>query len=255
MNTLSLMSQSILYQTALVTGASRGIGAAICRRLAGMGLRVHALARSADGLERLRDETGAVIHAIDVTDTERLEALFKEVEIDVLVNNAGAVSALGPLHTLDAGQIERMVAVNLLAPLQLCRLALPGMVRRKRGHIVNIGSTTGTFVFPGTAPYAAAKAGMTAANRVMRHDLVGSNVRITEISPGRVHTDIYSAAVRDASARSAMYDEVRSLSPGDVAEGVAVALEMPESVDISFLEITPTDQAPGGYRYAKLTDL
>ena len=96
---------------------------------------------------------------------------------------------------------------------------------------------------------------MSAANRVMRHDLVGSKVRITEISPGRVHTDIYRSAVQDATARSAMYEEVRSLAPDDVAKAVMVALTMPEEVDISFMEITPTDQAPGGYRYAKLQDL
>jgi len=249
------MSNSTPYQTALVTGASRGIGAAICRQLADMGLQVHAVARTAEGLKKLEAETGVTIHALDVTDTRRLEGLFNELSIDVLVNNAGAVSALGPIHTLDAEQITQMVQLNLLAPLQLCRVALAGMVQRKRGHIINIGSTSGSFVFPGTAPYAAAKAGMTAANRVMRHDLVGSNVRITEISPGRVHTDIYRDAVQDDSALAAMYEEVRSLAPEDVAKAVMVALTMPENADISFMEITPTDQAPGGYRYAKLQDL
>src|SRR5690606_5504913 len=117
------------------------------------------------------------------------------------------------------------------------------------GHIINIVSTTGTFVFPGTVPYAAAKAGMTAANRVMRYDLSGSNVRVTEISPGRVHTDIYRSAVQDDAARAAMYETVRSLAPEDIAQAVAAALSMPEGVDVSFMEISPTDQAPGGYRY------
>lgn len=243
------MNTTMPYQTVLVTGASRGIGAAICRRLAGMGLQVHALARSLDSLQPLAQETGAIIHAGDVTDTAAMEVLFREIEIDVLVNNAGAVAALGPLESLSAEDIDYMVALNLLAPLQLCRLALKAMVARKRGHIINIGSTTGSFVFPGTVPYAAAKAGMTAANRVMRHDLVGSNVRVTEISPGRVHTDIYRTAVHDEAVRAAMYESVRSLSSEDIAQAVATALSMPESVDISFMEISPTDQAPGGHRY------
>ena len=146
------MSNTTPYHTALVTGASRGIGAAICRQLSDMGLHVHAVARSADALREVAEETGATVHAVDVTDTSRLEQLFDELTIDVLVNNAGAVSALGPVHTLDAEQIEQMVQVNLLAPLQLCRLALAGMVQRKCGHIINIGSTSGSFVFPGTAP-------------------------------------------------------------------------------------------------------
>lgn len=243
------MKNTTPYETVLVTGASRGIGAAICHKLAGMGLTVHALARSLDSLKDLQSETGAIIHAGDVTDTAAMEALFQEIEIDVLVNNAGAVAALGPLETLSAQDIDHMVAINLLAPLHMCRLALKGMVARQRGHIINIGSTTGTFVFPGTVPYAAAKAGMTAANRVMRHDLSGSNVRVTEISPGRVHTDIYRSAVQDDAARAAMYETVRSLAPEDIAQAVAAALSMPEGVDVSFMEISPTDQAPGGYRY------
>jgi Short-chain alcohol dehydrogenase of unknown specificity len=249
------MQNSTPYRTALVTGASRGIGAAICRRLSALGLEVHAVARSAESLDELRRDVPVIPHVADVTDVARMEQIFGEVEVDVLVNNAGVVSAVGPLHTLQAKDIEQMIAINLLAPMQLCRIALAGMVARKRGHIVNIGSTTGSFVFPGTAPYAASKAGMTVANRVLRHDLVGTNVRVTEVSPGRVHTDIYRSAVKDDAARSAMYDEYRSLAPEDVAEAIAVALTMPEAVDLSFMEITPTDQAPGGYSYARRKDL
>lgn len=245
------MKKPTPYHTALVTGASRGIGAAICRRLANLGLQVHAVARNASSLKAICEETGAIAHVADVTDISSMEGLFKELNIDILVNNAGAVSALGSIETLTADDIDRMIDINLRAPLQLCRLALAGMVQRRRGHIINIGSTSGTFVFPGTSPYAAAKAGMTAANRVIRHDLTGSNVRITEISPGRVHTDIYREALHgDAGKLTTMYDDFRSVHPNDIAHAVATALTMPEEVDISFMEVVPTDQAPGGHRYA-----
>lgn len=240
------------YHTALVTGASRGIGAAICHRLATMGLQVHAVARDAQRLQALSDATGAVAHRVDVTDLAAVARLFETLDVDVLVNNAGLISALGSLETLSAEDIDQMIAVNLRTPLQLIRLALPGMLRRKRGHIINLGSTAGTYTFPGTAPYAATKAGMSAANRVLRHDLVGSNIRITEISPGRVHTTIYAEALADDPDKfHKLYDDFRTVQPEDIANAVATVLAMPEAVDVSFMEVVPTDQAPGGHAYAR----
>lgn len=240
------------YRSALVTGASRGIGAAICRELARLGMQVHAVARSADSLRSLCEETGAIAHCADVTDLDGMKRLLHTLEVDVLVNNAGQVAALGSIETLDAAAIDSMIDINLRAPLQLMRLVLPGMLYRGHGHIVNIGSTSGTFVFAGTAPYAAAKAGMTAANRVLRHDLVGRNIRVTEISPGRVHTDIYRDALSGDHGKLAdMYDKFRTVHPQDIAAAVAAALTMPEQVDVSFMEVVPTDQAPGGHAYAR----
>ncbi len=247
------------YRHALVTGASRGIGAAICRRLVALGLQVHAVARDAKALAQLQGElgdaadgaAGLVVHRGDVTDLPAMARLCAAREIDVLVNNAGQVAALGSLETLDAQAIDRMIDVNLRAPLQLMRLLLPGMLARGHGHIINIGSTAGGFVFPGTAPYAASKAGMTAAGRVLRHDLVGRNIRVTEISPGRVHTDIYREAFGAREQDwSALYAQRRTVQPEDIAHCVAVALCLPEAVDVSFMEVSPTDQAPGGHAYA-----
>src|SRR5699024_4129873 len=115
--------------------------------------------------------TGATPHVADITDTAAMEKLMGELDIDVLVNNAGAIVGLGPIETLSASDIDQMLDINLRAPLQLCRIALAGMVKRQRGHIINIGSTAGNYIFPGTSAYAAAKAGITAANRVLRYDL------------------------------------------------------------------------------------
>lgn len=242
------------YRTALVTGASRGIGAAICSELVGLGLEVHAVARNVRDLDILRGTIDVVTHSVDITDTSALQALCTKFRIDVLVNNAGQVAALGSLETLKADAIDRMIDVNLRAPLHLIRLLLPGMLQRGYGHIINIGSTAGSFVFPGTAPYAATKAGMSAVGRVMRHDLAGRNIRITEISPGRVHTDIYREAVKDAQQLSGMYEDVRTVHPEDIARCVAHALCLPEQVDISFMEVSPTDQAPGGHAYTSPSD-
>lgn len=240
------------YRTALVTGASRGIGAAICQRLAELGLQVHAVARDADSLRAMCRQTGAVAHVGDVTDQARMAEIIDAVDIDVLINNAGYVAAVAPLEKIDADAIDRMIDVNLRAPLHLMRLVLPGMIARGRGHIVNLGSTAGSHVLAGTAPYAAAKAGMSAASRVARYDLAGANIRITEISPGRVQTDIYLEAFDgDRGKLSGLYDHVRAVQPADIAQAVAAAITMPEQVDVSFLEIMPTDQAPGGHAFAQ----
>lgn len=240
------------YRTALVTGASRGIGAAICRQLAALGLEVHAVARDPAALEELSRATGAIAHRCDVTDHAAIVAALNGVEIDILVNNAGLVAAVAPLHALTPETLDQMINVNLRAPLHLMRGFLPGMIARRRGHVINIGSTSGSSVFPGTAVYAGAKAGLTAANRVTRYDLAGTGVRLTEISPGRVETDIYLEAFGGdrTGLQERLYRSVRALKPDDVAAAVVHAVMMPEHVDVTFLEIVPTEQASGGQVFA-----
>lgn len=129
------------YKTALVTGASSGIGAAVVERLSKEGLKVHALARSADKLADLAARTGCIPHAIDVSDLAGITRLAKEVEFDVLVNNAG-VDRPGSILKADAEGIDLLVDVNLRAVLHLCRLVVPGMAARDRGHVVNISQNT-----------------------------------------------------------------------------------------------------------------
>lgn len=241
------------YRTALVTGASRGIGAAIARRLARMGLTVHGLARDAGKLEALKQEAGIVPVIADLGDMAATLAALDGLEIDVLVNNAGYVAAVKPLQEMTAADIDNMIAINLGAPMQLMRHVLPGMIARRRGHIFNLGTTAASYVLPGTGPYAAAKAGLSHASRIARFDLVGSGVRVTEISPGRVSTDIYLEAFggdRD-KLRSTLYDTYRAVQPEDVAEALAAAIAMPAHVDLTFIEVSPTDQAPGGHRFAE----
>ena len=241
----------ISYRTAMVTGASRGIGAAIVRRLRAWGMEVYALARDAVALQSLADETGCVPLAVDVRETDRVLAGLDGVGIDVLVNNAGAVPTVTPLHLQSAEQVDAALDLNLRAPLQLMRALLPGMIERRLGHVINLGSTAGRAVFAGTGPYAAAKAGLSLATRVARYDLAGSNVRMTEIAPGRVETQVYLGAFAGDAARlhEAMYAHHRALQPEDVAETVVLALTLPARADVTLLEISPTDQAVGGHVY------
>lgn len=241
------------HRIALVTGASKGIGAAISAALVAEGLTVYALARDAAALDGLAGRLGPrlVPFATDVREIEAIEAHFRDIPVDVLVNNAGGLSSVRPLHEQSAAETAETVALNLTAPLQLIRLVLPGMIARRRGHIFNLTSTAAHAVFPGTATYAATKAALSQAGRVMRYDLAGSGVRVTEIAPGRVETDFYLEAFAGdrEGLRERMYSRQRPLVPGDVAQVLVAALRLPEHVDVAELTVAPTDQAVGGHIY------
>jgi NADP-dependent 3-hydroxy acid dehydrogenase YdfG len=239
------------YRSALVTGGSKGIGAAICRMLREHGLTVYAAARSRDALEELARSIGIMPLVADVRDTAALCAGLDGAEIDILVNNAGGLATVRPLHLQTAGEIRDTIDLNLTAPLELIQALLPGMIARKRGHIFNITSTAGHAVFPGTVSYGAAKAGLAHASSVLRYDLAGSNVRITEVIPGRVETEFYLQAFGGdrKGLKQKMYTEQRALTPDDVASAIAAALSMPQHADLARISVEPTDQAPGGHVY------
>lgn len=247
------MPKDLPYRTALVTGASRGIGLAVVHRLRGLGLDVHGVARDASALSRMADATGARAHVCDVVDVAALENLVAGLEIDVLVNNAGYISSVRPLAEQSAEEVDRMLDVNLRAPLHLMRLVLPGMMERGRGHVINITSTAAHHVLPGTAPYGAAKSGLSRAGLVTRYDIAGSGVRLSEIAPGRVATDIYMDAFggdRDR-LKSSLFNDFHAIEPEAVADAIAAVLSLPEHVNASHLELSPTDQATGGQVFAK----
>lgn len=242
------------YRNALVTGASKGIGAAISESLIAEGLTVYALARDEAALKDLRQRLGAKLIplAADVRDHEAIGSALRTVEIDVLVNNAGGLATVRPLHEQDAVETAEAIALNLTAPLQLIRLLLPGMIARRRGHIFNLTSTAAGAVFPGTTTYAAAKAGLSQAGRILRFDLAGTGVRLTEIAPGRVETEFYLKAFDGdrEGLRRRMYAEQRSLRPADIAVVLVSAMRMPDHVDIAELIVAPSEQAAGGHVYA-----
>ncbi|MER8830326.1 SDR family oxidoreductase [Mesorhizobium sp. M0938] len=241
------------YRTALVTGASKGIGAAIVESLIAEGLTVHALARSHDALRVLQQRLGPNVKPLvaDVRDHEAIASALGAAEIDVLVNNAGGLATVRPLHGQSADETAEVVALNLTAPLQLIRLLLPGMIARKRGHIFNLTSTAASGVFPGTTTYGAAKAGLSQAGRILRFDLAGTGVRLTEIAPGRVETDFYLKAFDGdrEGLRKRMYSEQRPLGPADIATVLVSALRLPDHVDIAELIVAPSEQASGGQIY------
>lgn len=239
------------YKTALVTGASSGIGAAVVERLRRENIEVHAVARSADALNELAKRTGCIAHAIDVTDRAALATLSEKVQFDILVNNAG-VDRPKKFLQADADDIDLLVDVNLRAVLHICRLIVPGMVDRDRGHVINISSIAGNYNFGGNSTYHAVKAGVAMLSNQLRLDAFGKRVRVTEICPGRVATDIFNHVHgNDPSVRERFIDGFELPKAEDIADAIAFAIAAPVAVNIGHMEITPTLQVMGGLQTAK----
>lgn len=239
------------YRTALVTGASTGIGAALVERLAKHGLEVHAIARNAQALDELAERTGAVPHAVDVTDTAALAAVVADLPVDVLINNAG-VSRSGNILSADEWAIDEQLAVNVGAVLHLLRLVMPGMVERDRGHVFNVSSIAAVHNIPGNTIYHATKAAVHKATRQLRMDAFGKRVRVTEIRPGRVETEIFGRLTGDMEqAYQDFYADYDALQPSDIADAVEYAIGTPVHVNVSSIEILPTFQVVGGIDFRR----
>ncbi|MFP1733570.1 SDR family oxidoreductase [Lonsdalea quercina] len=234
------------YKTALVTGASAGMGEAIVERLCQEGLTVHAVARREEQLAALAARTGCIPHVIDVSDTDALTRLCSGLQVDVLVNNAG-VSRPGSILDADEEAIDTQVDVNLRAVLHLCRLLVPGMKARDCGHVINVTSIAAIYNFNGNSIYHATKAGVHALSRQLRVDCCGKRVRVTELCPGRVATDIFGNVTGDQEgARRRFIDGFELPQPKDIADTVAFVIAAPVAVNIGHIEIMPTLQVPGG---------
>ncbi len=241
------------YSTALVTGASTGMGEAAVERFTAAGLTVHAVARDESRLAALAERTGAIPHSVDLRDVAAVESELSGVEVDVLVNNAG-VSRQGNVLSATREDLDDMVAVNLRAVLQLTRIILPGMVERDLGHIVNIGSIAGHYNFFGHTAYHATKAAVHQLSRQLRNDTVGKRIRVTEIVPGRVETEIFGRNLGGTpeamkEAWETFYEGYESLTTKDVIDAVDFAIAAPRHVNLGLIEIMPTFQVPGGLTF------
>ena len=180
---------------ALVTGASSGIGRATATRLAELGAQVLVAGRDRGALEALAASTGARVLVADLSDPVAVQRVAQEAlaaagRIDILINNAG-VGWAGPFEGTDPAAIEKLVAVNLLAPIQLTRALLPGMLARSRGRIVNVASIAGHVGVRGEVVYAATKAGLVGFSESLRFELAGTGVGVSLVSPGVVATRFF----------------------------------------------------------------
>jgi NADP-dependent 3-hydroxy acid dehydrogenase YdfG len=234
------------YESALVTGASSGIGAAVVRKLRARGLTVHALARRKQRLDALAEESGCITHVLDLRDTPRTVEVISSLDADIVVNNAGLGRGFGNLHEARLEDIDITIDTNVRAAIHVLRASLPGMLSRNRGHVVNMSSVAGLYPLPFTI-YGASKGAVHRLSQNLRLELAGSRVRLTEICPGRVSTEFFDVAVDDPDTRAAMKDtEISVLQADDIADAVVYAVGAPWRVNVSLIELQPTEQIFGG---------
>lgn len=236
--------------TALVTGASAGIGAATARALAREGVRVICAARNVDRLTALAEDIGAGAHpvALDVTDTHSVDSLLHRLpeelrEIDILIANAG--HDIGGRQRFDKGDIAdwaHIIDTNVTGVARTCYAIIPGMLERGRGHVVTLGSVAGLRTFPGGAIYSATKFAVRAFTQALRADYRDTDLRITEILPGLTRTEFAQRRFKgDQGKGDAFYDSfAQTLTAEDIASGVVYALAQPPHVTVAQMVIVPT---------------
>lgn len=219
----------------LVTGASRGIGSLVAERAAQRGASVTVVARSEEPLRALADRVGGRALPVDLADPDQRRGLVERVEdeagrpVDVLVNAAG-VDAVGSLLAIDEQAMADLFQVNLVAPAELCRQVVPGMVERGRGHVVNVSSGFSTVVAAGVAPYCASKAGLSHFTGALRQELSGSGVGTTLVELGPVRTVMFADLLQDRLAGPGMRRLLRlhvatEVDPDDVAQRMCDGIE------------------------------
>jgi 3-hydroxy acid dehydrogenase/malonic semialdehyde reductase len=243
-------------KTILVTGATSGFGEAFARRSIKDGHRVIATGRRIDRLEALATELGANLHAVplDVTNADAVANFIGSLpeewrQIDVLINNAGLALGLSSAWEAPLDDWDRMIATNVTGLVHMTRAILPGLVERNSGLILNIGSVAGEYPYPGGHVYGATKAFVRQFSLNLRADLVGKNVRVTDIEPGLVAGSEFSI-VRfggDAAKASAVYAGTVPLTPEDIAETASWIVSLPAHMNVNRIELMPTCQASGPF--------
>ena len=236
-------SRTAFVPTALITGASRGIGAAIARRLAASGARVALLARSEGALRTLASDIGgdAIPLVCDVRDRAAIDRMMASLldtlggPPDIIVNNAGAFF-VAPADETSVDVFDDMLAVNLIAPFAVVRALLPAMRAATAGHIVTIGSIADRATFTGNAAYAASKYGLRALHEVLRAELRGSGIRVSLVSPGPVDTELWDAI--DPDGQPGFTKRADMLSPQAVADAVLYVVTAPIDLNVDEMRIS-----------------
>lgn len=250
------MGETMKNKTILITGATSGIGWACAEAFAAQGARLVLCGRRIGRLAEIQKKLSpAAVYAapLDVGDRDAVAAFFANIPpefhtIDVLVNNAGGALGLDPAWEADLNDWDDMVDANIKGLLYMTRAALPSMVARDSGHIINIGSIAGEYYYAGGNAYGGAKAFVKQFSGNLRADLLGKNVRVTNIEPGAVETEFSLVRFHgDKTRAESVYAGYQALTAADIANAVVWCAAQPPHVNVNRLEIMPVMQASAGF--------
>ncbi len=237
-----------------ITGASSGFGRACAQLFAKEGAHLILTARRIDRLQDLAKElalnygTLCSTFKLDIQDKYQVKAVMDELispfnEIDILINNAGLALSTDPIQSGKTENWDQMINTNICGLLYVTREILPGMIERKRGHIVNIGSVAGQDCYPGGNIYSATKHAVRAISKSLRIDLLGLPIRVSEIDPAAAHTEFSAVRWNDKERGDKFYEGFDPLVAQDIADAVLYCVTRPAHVNISELVLYPVDQA------------
>lgn len=236
-------------KTVCITGATAGIGLACVEAFIAAGATVIGTGRRQERLDVLAAQHGAsfIPLRLDVTDRAAVFKALAGEQVDILVNNAGLGLGLDRADHASLDDWETMVDTNIKGVMYCTKTVLPEMVARGQGHIINIGSTAGTYAYAGSNVYGATKAFIERFSMNLRIDLLGMPIRVTNIEPGMVETDFSTVRFKgDAAKAKGVYAGTTPLTAQDVAQNVLWVASLPAHVNINRIELMPTCQSPGG---------
>ncbi|PTX44924.1 hypothetical protein C8P64_0909 [Christiangramia gaetbulicola] len=240
-------------KTALITGATSGIGRSTAIKFASEGINLIICGRRTDRLEKLKKElsveTSVHILSFDVRNREEVLQKIGSLpegfgKIDILVNNAGNAHGLDPIQSGSMDDWDAMLDINVKGLLYVSKAVIPGMIERQSGHIINIGSTAGKEVYPNGNVYCASKHAVDAINQGMRIDLNGNGIRVGAVNPGLTQTEFSDVRFKgDADKAEKVYQGFKALQPEDIADIIHFVVSRPYHVNIADLTVMPTAQA------------
>jgi NADP-dependent 3-hydroxy acid dehydrogenase YdfG len=248
-------------KTALITGATSGIGQATARKMAQLGIRLVVCGRRTDRLEAVKNElskhTDVITLQFDVRDAKQVAAAIGSLpeawkDIDILVNNAGNAHGLSPIQDGDIADWDAMIDGNVKGLLYVSRAVIPHMVQRKTGHIVNLSSVAGKYTYANGAVYCASKKAVEALSEGMRLDLTQHGIKVTNIAPGAVETEFSLVRFKgDTEKAGKVYEGFDPLLPEDIADAIVYAVSAPARVSIADITIYAGVQAAPTIIYRK----
>ena len=241
-----------MAKTILITGATSGFGKACAEYFAAQGWQLILTGRRTERLEALQQKLGTAVRQVITLDVRDRDQVFDKLgnltSIDVLLNNAGLALGLEPSWDVHIDDWETMVDTNIKGLMYCTRAILPQLVNQNRGHIVNIGSTAGTWPYPGGNVYGGTKAFVQQFSRNLRCDLLGTKVRVSLVAPGMAESEFSNVRFKGDDTQAAkVYQGTESLQPEDIAETVFWIVNRPAHVNINAIELMPVDQAWGPF--------